>query len=562
MKHAKPTRGGSLAAVLALALTLTPAASQEAGDAADDWGDFATPEDAAGDTGGFDEWGASDDAGDTDDWGTSDWGSSDDWGDWGGTDDTGGWDDWGDFGGGDSGGSFGGFGSGDAELTFSGEAELQGRIYVDRPTWPEQADGDYESVGDFPVTADPSAKLVVNFSASNVDAEVKLAFSPDILEDYTEDVLEEFTVRGYFGKLKLEAGKMKVVWGKGDKLHVIDNFNSDDYTDFIIPDYIDRRLATPMFRALLSFQTCDIRLEGVFTPGMRADRYASEGIWLPQASYDLEQQVAAIVAGWAYDTDGSASAAGLVSAASFDAASLYPDTQKLKYSQAGLRLTGTFGSVDWGVSYYWGHYKSPSANLSATIAAGDLPTLDYDVKQTFGLEAATVVGRFNLRAEAAYNLTEDTAGDDPWVHNNSVGWLFGFDFDIPVSNININIQETGTLILGGSKVDDAEGFAEWGAAASSLKGYDVDYDETGYTNNKLVFDVSDSLLNDKIVPEVKVLWGIERGDVVVMPSFEYKPGGNLSLKLSGMYIWCANSDSEFYEWHDNSFVNAALKCMF
>ena len=505
MKRTKPMMGtGSLAAVLALALTLTPATSQEAGDASDDWGDF---------------------------------------------------------GGSDSGGGFG-FGGGDAELTFSGEAELQGRLYVDRPSWPDQADDDYESVGDFPVTADPSAKLVVNFSASNVDAEVKLAFSQCLLENYTEDVLEEFTVRGYFGKLKLEAGKMKVIWGKGDKLHVIDNFNSDDYTDFIIPDYIDRRLATPMFRALLSFQTCDLRLEGVFTPGMRADRYGEEGIWLPQASYELEQQVASIVAGWAYDSDGSASAAGLITAASFDASSLYPDTQKLKYSQAGLRLTGTFGSVDWGVSYYWGHYKSPSANLAATIASGDLPSLDYDVKQTFGLEAATVVGRFNLRAEAAYNLTEDTAGDDPWVHNNSVAWLFGFDFDIPVSNININIQETGTLVLAGSKVDDAEGFADWGAAASALKGYDVDYDETGYTNNKLVFDITDSLLNDKIVPEVKVLWGIERGDVVVMPSFEYKPGGNLSLKLSGMYIWCANSDSEFYEWHDNSFVNAAVKCMF
>lgn len=116
-----------------------------------------------------------------------------------------------------------------------------------------------------------------------------------------------------------------------------------------------------------------------------------------------------------------------MAAAQFDQNDLYPDTQKLKYTQAGLRLTGTFGSFDWGASYYYGHYKQPSADLSATILSGKttMPSLEYDWKQTFGLEAATVLGRFNLRGELAYNLTDDVAGDNPWVHNNSIAWLAG-----------------------------------------------------------------------------------------------------------------------------------------
>ena len=132
-----------------------------------------------------------------------------------------------------------------------------------------------------------------------------------------------------------------------------------------------------------------------------------------------------------------------------------------------------------------------------------------------------MLGRFNLRGELAYNLTDDVAGDNPWVHNNSIAWLAGFDVDIPVNNININIQEIGTYIFKGDKIDDAEGFSNYGVMKSALKSCDVDYDKTGYTNNKLVVNITDSWMNDKIAPEVTALWGIERGDLVVQPKIAY-----------------------------------------
>lgn len=464
-------------------------------------------------------------------------------------------DDWGSFSDGTD--DFGG--SSATSITFSGEGELQSRMYLDKPEYEGQKESDYDSISDFPVTASPSAKLGISFSASNVDADIQLKFDESAIKDYPQDVINELTVRGYFGKLKLEAGKMKVIWGKGDKLHVLDNFNSDDYTDFIVPEYIDRRLSTPMFRAIYSFEKNDLRLEGIWTPYMEKDRFVENGIWTPAAYTELKNSAAKIVSSWI-----SAGGSGIMKAAQFDQDSLYPDTQKLKYTQAGLRLTGTIGSLDWGASYYYGHYKQPSADMSATIMSNgaELPSLEYDWKQTFGLEAATVLGRFNLRGELAYNLTDDVAGDNPWVHNNNIAWLAGFDFDIPVNNININIQETGAYILKGDKIDDAEGFSDYGAKKSALKAYDVDYDKTGYTNNKLVVNISDSWMNDKIAPEVTALWGIERGDLVVQPKIAYKPNGNLTLTLSGMYIHCKDKDSEFYEWKDNSFINAGISCKF
>ncbi|MGN0730156.1 hypothetical protein [Treponema sp.] len=457
-------------------------------------------------------------------------------------------DDWGTFPDGT-----GNFQESGPSITFNAEGELKCRMYLDKPEYEGQKDSDYDSISDFPVTSIPSAKISASLSDSNLDAEIHLKFDEDTIKDYPQDIIDEMTIRGYFGNCKLEAGKMKVVWGKGDKLHVLDNFNADDYTDFIMPDYIDRRLSTPMLRAIYSFEKNDLRLEGIWTPYMEKDRFAEEGIWTPAAYTTLSSNIKKIVSGW-----------DIEKAAQFKEDSIYPDTEKLKYTQAGLRLTGTTGAVDWGVSYYYGHYKQPSADFSRTLASAgtETPSLDYDWKQTFGVEAATVAGRFNLRGEFAYNLTDDIEGNDPWVRNNSIAWLAGFDFDIPVSNININIQETGTFIFKGNKIKDTKEISVQGKKIPVSKYYDVDYDEAGYTNNKLVFKIEDSWMNSRIVPEITTLWGIERGDLIVQPKIAYKPNGNLTMTLSGMYIHCKDKDSEFYEWEDNSLINIGINCKF
>ena len=82
------------------------------------------------------------------------------------------------------------------------------------------------------------AKLNVNYEGESSDTEIKLNFDSKTLKSNPEDIVEELTARGYFGNWTVEGGKMKVVWGKGDKLHVLDNFNANNYTDFIFPDYV------------------------------------------------------------------------------------------------------------------------------------------------------------------------------------------------------------------------------------------------------------------------------------------------------------------------------------
>ena len=545
-------------------------------------------------------------------------------------------DDFDDF------GSFGDESSSGASsaLEVNGSAESEIRAYVDV----DEADADKVELKVL-----PSAKLDLKYSGNKSDLELKLKVDEDTIKNHPVDVIDEAVLRGYFGNLTLEAGKMKVVWGKGDKLHVLDNFNADDYSDFIIPDYLDRRISTPMVRGIVSLPFANMNLEGVYTPLLPVDRFATSGRWTPAQVSDLTGVVTssakmglamyaeelenarleaatanvlktldtaeaqnkltamataaytsgrakptteAIIA-WcaangkdptqpaarqaavmalmpsvyeAYLTDHLTAAETAytlclanANALSADPTVIYPDLNTLKYGQYGARATWTLGQLDMGISYYNGWYKQPSFNaeklnsfLTSYLANGEAAEsekfLAYDKKQTFGLEASTIIWHFNVRGEFAYNLTDDVDGTDPWVHNNSIAWLGGFDIDLPFWNANLNVQETGSYILHNDECDKNKA--------------DVDYNKKAYTNDRLVANLTTSFLNDKLAPEVTVLYGIERGDLVVMPKLAFKPDQNLTLTASGMIINCADEDSEFYAWRKNSFASISAKYQF
>lgn len=552
----------------------------------------------------------------------------------------------------DSFGDFGDFG-GDSSSGSSSALEVNGSVESDFRAYVDTSDKDNKDGADkIDVSAIPSAKLDLKYSGNKSDLELKLKVDEDTVKNHPVDVIDEAVLRGYFDNLTLEAGKMKVVWGKGDKLHVLDNFNADDYSDFIIPDYLDRRVSTPMVRAVLSLPFANMNLEGVYTPFLPVDRFAATGCWTPAQVLELTDGVTSSAKKMVElsvvrlesarmeateaetlqklktenDADATAALTKMVTAAytsgkisytqdeviafctanglnpmdtanqktagvailaskypsyvetelraaetaytlalananalSADPDVIYPNMNTLKYSQFGGRATWTLGQVDMGLSYYNGFYKQPSVNgdkvgsfLASYLANGTVAEEDkflaYDKKQTFGLEMSSIIWHFNVRGEFAYNLTEDKDGTDPWVHNNSVAWLGGFDIDLPFWNANLNVQETGSYILNNDECDK--------------NAADVDYDKTAYTNNKVVANVTTSFLNDKVAPEVTVMYGIERKDLVVMPKLAFKPDQNLTLTASGMYIHCADEDSEFYAWRKNNFVSIGAKYQF
>ncbi|MGP1565504.1 MAG: hypothetical protein ACTTHU_08780 [Treponema sp.] len=443
---------------------------------------------------------------------------------------------------------------------FGGSGGVSARAWIDTV----DGYGSFDDIGSRTKTDYfPFFNLNAAYSVDRADFEAKLKFNKNSLGDYKWDMLDELTARLYAGDWVIEGGKMRVVWGKGDKLHVIDNFNANDYTDFVIPDYIDRRIAEPMFRVIYNSPlSVNLRIEGIVTPVMTADRFAKSGEWSPfkmakisgivrdTLGYNLGKKLGAIKAAAtpAATKDAITDYAAYLShvnGINSNPESLYPDTAALEYAQAGLRATATLGSVDVGLSYYYGHNKQLSVNmknyLSSYIAdLRDLPEFSYDKLQVFGVEAAAAIWRFNVRAEGAYNMTDDFVGDKPWVHNNSIAWLFGFDIDIPVSNLNLNVQECGKHILKSSAI---------GSYGTYPKEYDVDYDSDGiYVSDKLVINLSDKYLNDKLTAECSCIIGIENKEVAVFPKISWNVYGGFNLILSGAYIHADDEDGEFYNF--------------
>ncbi len=600
-----------------------------------------------------------------------------------------------DFGG-DSGDDFGGSSfeeSSTPAVAISGEVGAETRAWVgaknkDSRKYDTKA---YKGAYDLSKTemdAGAYANLELNYEGDYTGANLKLKLDSSTLTENHEDIIDELYANGSFkeGKFQLKAGKMKEVWGKGDKVHVLDNFNANDYSDFIFPDYIDRRLGEVMFKATANLSwDYNLKLEGIFTPWMTPDRFASSGMLAPAAQKNLSDYVTNLVANpktgllpvaygkfatlaagtgavnaagaeyqaaaTAYQTAvnlktqaEAAYAAALTSgaiaqddtnndyykavsnatigvaitetsmktakgaydgiiekvnqqmgtsftsaddvnaayqeaavnyltilnaASSIDTNAFYPNTYSLRYGQAGVRLTGTLGGIDWGTSYYYGHYKQPSINMlkinsymQKYLAGAEIEEedkfLQYDQLQVFGLEAAFVLWKLNTRWEFAYNLTEDIAGDDPWVKNNSLAWVAGFDIDLPIHNLNLNVQETGTFILKNNKIKD-------GAFAQ----YDVDYNsDDKYTKNKLIVLLSDKWLNEKLTTEVQGIYCIEDKGYMVAPKIEYNVSEGLTFGLRGVYLHCDNENGEFYNFtadsenNDKAFIELTAKYQF
>ncbi len=558
-------------------------------------------------------------------------------------------------------------------LTWGGEVDANFRAWIGREGENETHDtrgyDSFYDVSKSSTDANASLKLDLSYEGSFTDAKATLKIDPKTISDYPEDVLSEASVGGSFfdGMLLLRAGKMKEVWGKGDKIHVLDNFNANDYTDFIFPDYIDRRLGEVMFKATANLSwDYNLKLEGIYTPWMTADRFSSDGMLVPatqrkitsavtnqvsasMANYlkeyvealenarleastaqtletlgteeannklstivqqalsekkieynnsevsaymtakgetDQETALKAILkekyeaylteqvtkANAAYTT-AYTNALNNASALSSDADSLYPDTHSLRYGQAGIRLTGTIPSIglDWGTSYYYGHYKQPSFDarklpsyiekrLSGEEISESDKFLQYDQLQVFGLEAAKVIWKLNTRWEFAYNLTNDFDGTNRAIHNNSIAWVGGFDIDLPIHNLNINVQETGTYILKNSEIEDN---------ADKQSQYDVDFNTDGtYSRNKLIVLLKDTFLNEKLSVEAQVVWGIENHELCIVPKIEYNVMEGLTFAARGAWLYSRNENGEFYNFtensvhHDKAFFELSAKYQF
>ena len=209
--------------------------------------------------------------------------------------------------------------------------------------------------------------------------------------------LREAFVSGAFGPVDISVGRQLVVWGRADTLNPTDNLSSRNY-QLLTSDDEDQKTGTGMAKLTYNFES--FRLIGFYIPEFRANK-------LP-ISDNLSVTYSEV-------------------------------TPEKSDKQSAFKIESLNGESDWSLSYFEGLDKNPELQL-LTAPASPLPlSLVHTRIRTYGADYAINLGRFGLRAEAAYTLTQDSHGEDYFIKNPFLYVVAGGDRTF-LESLNINLQ--------------------------------------------------------------------------------------------------------------------------
>jgi hypothetical protein len=404
----------------------------------------------------------------------------------------------------------------------------------------------------------------LNFSASGsaADAVINLNLAPVFDGSASPVSIDEAYVRAYFGPVNIEGGIRKLTWGKADSFGPLDVINPLDYTDLTkISDPITVKIGRPLVHVSWGIGNFS-KLEGVFVPGFRGHRFALGNRWAPSQIQEIIDMVPSLAAGLKERLSQNPSIppdqlAGISDGLNnwqknFDILNYYQEYKgRLEYAQAGLRFTTTIGSSDLGLQYYYGRLLRPALsirvdNYLASFDPEDILSMDYNSYHQIGVDYARVIAEFNIRAEAAVNITEDLDGDRGDVYNPSVAWSLGFDRDVIVG-INVNLQAAGSIRLFHDKIGNDS------MVIDTEDGKDL-------TSTRLTLIISKKFFRDRFECKTLGLWDIEEEGFLIMPSVIWSKN-DVSAELRGG-IFGGEKDSELGQYQNNHFVKAVLTYRF
>lgn len=224
--------------------------------------------------------------------------------------------------------------------------------------------------------------------------------APDLSDPGNVDgELREIYVDTRLGPVDLRVGKQIVAWGRADGLNPTDNLTPRDFTR-LMPDDDDQRVGMP---------------------GLRATAYLGSmsfsALWLGRFE-GHEFPFPAMT--------------------SIELVKRQPDNEA---EQFAVKLERVGGTADWSVSYFVGFDQLPDLAMKGSPGDGTRVAVDlaHHRVHVFGADATGVVGRFGVRAEAAYTLTEDRQGADPEIKNPAFLLVCGADRTF-FAYLYINVQ--------------------------------------------------------------------------------------------------------------------------
>ena len=227
-------------------------------------------------------------------------------------------------------------------------------------------------------------------------------------DDYDLDLFEGYLYWSR-GSAEIRLGKQIVRWGKTDQISPVDNVNSQDLREFIIPDLEDRKIPNWMAR---------IRIFG--------DSYTLEGIYIPffePSDIDYFGTDWAVYQHLKEDVRDSGLPSALKDYLEERSVHESEPAKTFENGEWGARVSGTIAEWDMALSYLYAwedlpyYRRFPIKNLKVDDASSfeGLPNslmgaslTEEDIEVTYkrshicGFEFETTVRNIGLRGEAAY----------------------------------------------------------------------------------------------------------------------------------------------------------------
>jgi hypothetical protein len=419
------------------------------------------------------------------------------------------------------------------------------------------------------------SNLNIDISGKNAQAFVSLNFSYWALKEfenadfkiYPPSLLNEVWLRGYFDRLTVQTGLMKLRWGKMYSPGPLDVVNPFDYSDLTnLSDPWAMKIARPIVHA--SYKTGDFSaIEAVFLPNFAGHRFETDGRWTPglysKTFSDLKsgiitravQRYPIILA--LFTPEELSAIQDTFNDSSYE----FPATSTIDYFQAGLRFNTVIGPCDIGFQYFYGNYMRPSVSINdvdgfldglvssflSGVSEIEFPSvrIEYSRYHQIGVDYSQVIFGFNARAEFAAHITNDLRGDNGNIKNPFLSWAVGFDRDI-FAGININVQCSENIRLFNDKVGK-------NPAMDCEAG-------TDFISTRLILRISKSFFREKLECNFVSIWDIEDSGCVIIPSVVWVLDDTRIELSSG--IFTGDKESEMGQYYRNSYIKLKMSYSF
>ncbi|NOX88360.1 MAG: hypothetical protein GXO77_04980 [Calditrichaeota bacterium] len=294
---------------------------------------------------------------------------------------------------------------------FSQEVKTGGFVEIDHISYPKISDENKinsrnQGILQLELTADLNEKTAF-FSA--------IEFRDDQSDAARNRVyLDEAYIDLFWDRFDMRVGKQIIIWGKADGVNPTDLITPWDYSDLL--DTENERIGVIAVKARYFLSGWEA--EGIVVPAFTASVLPSaRSRWMPEFPDEAPNPL--------YPQFGPAA---LAVAYRFQSPEM-PD-ESMKNALFAAKISASRAGWDFSFSYYHG-WDDLAVFHQLSVIRGDTLFVTvqprYHRLRAIGGDFSTTLGKFGLRGEAAYYLTDDLNRQDPEVDDPYFQYVVGLD---------------------------------------------------------------------------------------------------------------------------------------